>query len=118
MVRAFGGGFDEFPEFRILLKRLVFGNREVRAIEEIFERVFVHDAIDQHAEFVSLEINSIIAEAKAMEIASGAMDNLIPALGIYLSVIIRIRELLWVAIGLLLVAPVAAMDGGLAEEER
>src|ERR1051325_2188551 len=75
LMRALRCGFDEFPEFRILLKRLVFGNRKIRTIEKVFERVFIHDAIDQYAEFVTFEIDTVIAETKAMKSAASAMET-------------------------------------------
>ena len=73
-VRAARGRFDEFPEFGVLLERLVFGDGKIGAIEKIFERVFAHDAIDEHAELVAFKVDAVIAQAKAVKIAAGAVQ--------------------------------------------
>lgn len=60
-------GFDEGPEFGIFLEGGVFADWEVRAIEEVFERVAAEDAVDDYAQIVFFEIDAVIAEPEAME---------------------------------------------------
>src|SRR5581483_4986835 len=75
MESVFGaGGFNHLPEFRVFLKNFIFARREAGAEEEIFESVAAEDAMDDHAEVVPLEINAIIAEAKAMEGLAVALE--------------------------------------------
>ena len=68
------GRFDQFPEFRILLKRLVFGDRQIRAVEKIFEAVFIQNAIHNHAELVPLKVNAIISDAEAVQVMPRAIQ--------------------------------------------
>src|SRR6266550_3866233 len=55
---------DEFPEFWIFLKRLIFADLDAGTEEKILERVPAQDAVDEHAELVAFKINAVVADAK------------------------------------------------------
>ena len=67
VVRAAGGGCDQFPEFGVLLEGFVFADGQAGAEEEVFEAVLAQDAVDDDAEFVALEIDAVIPEAEAVQ---------------------------------------------------
>ena len=72
--RGGDGGFDHFPELRILLERFVLFHFEAGTEEKIFEGMTAEDAVDDDAEFVSFEVNAVIADAKAVKDAAGAFE--------------------------------------------
>jgi hypothetical protein len=67
VVRAAGGGFDEFPELGVLLQRLVFADGETRTEEEVLEAVLAQDAVDDDPEFVALKIDAVIPQTETVE---------------------------------------------------
>ncbi len=83
-------GLNEFPELGILFEGLVFVKFEARTEVKILERVAAENAMDHHAELVPLEVNPVIAYAKAVERAAGALK--LPEL-----VEFGIHDLLWKA---------------------
>jgi hypothetical protein len=68
---AFGGsgpgGFDHFPEFWVFLEGLVLTRGQTRTKEKILQRVAAEDPVDNDAQFVALEINAVITDAKPMK---------------------------------------------------
>src|SRR6266446_4699654 len=61
------GRFNQIPKLRVLLEGFVFFDGQGGTVEEIFEGIFAEDAVDDDAQFVPLEINAIVANAKAMQ---------------------------------------------------
>src|SRR5437879_4879800 len=59
--------FDQLPKFGILLQGFIFLQLESRAIQKVFQGVTAKDAMNDEAELVSLEVNAVIANPKAME---------------------------------------------------
>jgi hypothetical protein len=68
------GRLDHLPELGILLQGFVLLDLQAGAIEKILERVAMQDAMDEHAEFMALKINPVVAHAKAMEDAPAAFE--------------------------------------------
>ena len=68
------GGFNQLPELRTFLERLVLAGGEAGTEQEILQRVPAQDAVDQHAEFVPLEIDAVIAHAEAVQRAPGLLQ--------------------------------------------
>lgn len=64
--RAFGR-LDQFPELGVFLQGLVFTHLDARPEQEILERVPAQYAMHQHPKLVPLEVNPVIAHAKAMQ---------------------------------------------------
>jgi hypothetical protein len=64
------GGFNQFPKFWIFLERFVLGGFESGAEEEILERMPAENPVDEHAQLVSLKINTIITDAEPVQNAS------------------------------------------------
>jgi len=73
LLRAFGR-LDEFPKLRVFLQGRVFAGLDARAEEEILERVPVHDAMDQHAQLMTLKIHPVIPQAEAVEQVAVALQ--------------------------------------------
>lgn len=69
-----GGGFNQLPELRVLLQRLVLLHLESGTVEKVLERVAVEDAMDQEPQFVPLEIDAVIADPKAVQDAAGPFE--------------------------------------------
>ena len=66
----FGGRFcrfDQFPEFGILLKSFVLAGFQAGTEQKILERVPAENAVDEHAQFVPLEIDAIITHPKTVQ---------------------------------------------------
>jgi hypothetical protein len=57
-----------------LLEGGILADGQVRAIEKILERVAAEDTVDDDAEVVLFELDAVIAEAKAMEDLSVALQ--------------------------------------------
>ena len=74
LLRGDFGGFDELPEFRILLQGLILLHFETGTKQEVFEGMAVEDAMDDQTEFVALEIDAVIPDPKAMEGASSPLE--------------------------------------------
>ena len=68
------GSFDQFPEPRILLERLVFRELEPGAEQEVLEGVAIEDTVHYQAEFVAFEINAVIAHAEPMQDTARALE--------------------------------------------
>src|SRR5581483_4313406 len=67
-------GFDQFPEFRILLQCLVFFQLEPSAEIKILQRVPTENAMNDHAKVVALEINPVIPDAETVQAADRALQ--------------------------------------------
>jgi len=61
------GGFDQIPEFWILLQRLILLNLQPGTKQEILQRMAIQGAMDKQTQFVALEIDPIIADAEPMQ---------------------------------------------------
>jgi hypothetical protein len=66
--------FDLRPEFRIGLERFVLPQLEVRAVEEIFQRVSGQNAVNDDPQTMALEVNAVVGEAEAVERAAGFFE--------------------------------------------
>ena len=74
LLRGSPGGFNQFPEFRIFLERLVLARFQSGSEQKILERVPAHDSMDQHSKFVPLKIDTIIPHAKAVQDAPALLQ--------------------------------------------
>jgi hypothetical protein len=61
------GRFDHFPELWILLQRLVFVRFQTGAEEKILQRVPAQNPMHDHAQFVPLEVNAVVAHAEPVQ---------------------------------------------------
>ncbi len=68
------GGFDEVPEFRVLLQGFVFLHFEPGSKKEILERVAVEDAMDEESKLVTLEVNPVVADPEAVQNAARSLE--------------------------------------------
>src|SRR6185503_10548788 len=68
------GGFDHFPEFGVLLQSFVLIHFQTGAKEEIFQRVPAEDAMHHDSQLMLFKVDAIIADAEAMENATGAFE--------------------------------------------
>ena len=62
--------FDLSPKFGIGLERLVLPQLEVRAVEEILQRVSGQNAMNDDPQSVALEVNAVVGESEAVERAA------------------------------------------------
>ena len=69
-LRVGAGGFDQVPEFRVLLKCFVFADGEAGAEKKILEGVFAEDSVDDESEVVPFKVNSIITDSEPVQGAS------------------------------------------------
>src|SRR5271166_1459270 len=68
------GRLDQFPELGILLKRLVLRHFQSGTEKEILQGMAIKDAMDHQAEFMALEINTVIADAEPVQGAASAFQ--------------------------------------------
>ncbi len=74
MAEALSPAVDEFPELGDFLEHLVLGHGELGAEEEILDRVFVQDAMDEEACLGALEINPVFLGTIAVQVALFAVE--------------------------------------------
>ena len=68
------GGFDQLPELRILLERLVFLELQPGTEQEVLERVAIEDAVHYQAEVMAFEIDAVIPHPKPVQDPARALE--------------------------------------------
>ncbi len=74
LLRSHFGGFDQFPEFWVLLQRFILLRLQPGAKEEVRERMSIENAVDDQPEFMAFEINAVIAHPEPVERAAGTLE--------------------------------------------
>lgn len=64
------GGLDELPELWIILENLVFTGGQPAPEQEVLEGIPAHDAMNDDAQFVPLEIDPVISQTKPVQDAT------------------------------------------------
>src|ERR1035441_2429356 len=67
-------GFDQLPEFRILLERLVLLHLQSGAEEKVLEGMAVEDAMHDQAQLVAFEIDAVIPYPEPVQGSAGALE--------------------------------------------
>ena len=60
-------GIDQFPELGVFGQRLVFRTGKLRAKGEVFQGIFVENAVDDEAGLLLLKIDAVVARAVTVE---------------------------------------------------
>ena len=54
------GRFDQVPKLWVLLQNFVLFDRKVGPVEKVFERIFIQNPVNQHAQLIPFKINAVI----------------------------------------------------------